>query len=201
MYELLATPAAANRVDWSHTEVCFADERCVPPDDPASNFRMVSQALLDHVPLPSEHVHRIAAEQSPPLAADAYEAVLKGLLGVDSDGAPATRFDLVSLGLGVDGHTASLFPGSVDETQRWVSARPSQPLARITLTPCVLNAAESVFFVVSGAEKAERLAQVLSTTSNPMLLPAQRILPSGNLTWLVDEAAAARFAPRDVKAH
>ncbi len=193
LYELLATEAFASRVDWMRTEVWFGDERCVAPDDPASNYRMVWQALLQQVPLPAEQVHRIAAEQAPQTAADAYEASLKSALGISDSGAPLRRFDLVLLGLGSDGHTASLFPGSVDEPGHWVSARFAQPAWRITLTPLALNATESALFLVSGTQKAERLAEVLRRPLDPERLPAQRIVPTGELRWLVDQAAAARL--------
>ncbi|MCA9322328.1 MAG: 6-phosphogluconolactonase, partial [Planctomycetes bacterium] len=176
-------------------EVCFGDERCVAPDAPESNYGMVSRALFDHVPLPAQQIHRITTELSPRMAADDYEARLKSLLGVAPSGAPLRRFDLVLLGLGTDGHTASLFPGSADEPGRWVSPRMVSSSWRITLTPLALNAADSVFFLVKGPEKAEPLAQVSSAPSDPMLLPAQRIVPSGTLTWLVDQDAASRLDP------
>jgi len=197
LYELLATDAFAKRIDWAHTELCFGDERCVPPDDPASNYRMASQALIAHVPIAAAHVHRIAAELSPTQAADDYEARLRALLGVSSTGQPAQAFDLVLLGLGADGHTASLFPDSVDEEGRWVSARAAQPVSRITLTPLALNAAECVCFLVAGADKAERLAQLLAQPRDPRRLPAQRITPSGRLRFLVDRAAASALTERE----
>lgn len=197
LYELLATPAFAARIDWSRTELCFGDERCVPPDAPESNYGMVAQALLRHVPLDPARIHRIAGEQEPVRAAAAYEATLATLLGRSaSSDTPTHGFDLVLLGLGADGHTASLLPGSNDEPGRWVSARGAHPLARVTLTPQLLNNAEATLFLVSGAQKAERLAQVLYGPHDPLQLPAQRIVPTGELTWLVDAAAATRLDPR-----
>lgn len=195
LYELLATDAFAKRIDWTRTELCFGDERCVTPDDPSSNYRMVWQALVRHVALAPSQVHRIEAERTPLVAADAYETQLKQLLGVSASGFPSRYFDLVLLGLGDDGHTASLFPGSLDEPGRWVSARPGQPFWRITLTPAVLNASQATLFLVSGAQKAAQLARVLCGPADLVGVPAQRIAPAGTLTWLADRAAAARLDP------
>jgi 6-phosphogluconolactonase len=153
----------------------------------------VWQALLQHVPIVAKQVYRIAAEHPPHDAAAAYEATLQTLLGVSDSGAPRQHFDLVLLGLGSDGHTASLFPNSHDEPGRWVAARPAQPVWRITLTPLALNAARAAWFLVSGADKAERLAQVLQGPIDPLMLPAQRIAPAGSLRWLIDREAAAKL--------
>jgi 6-phosphogluconolactonase len=198
LYELLSTPAYAARVDWAHTHVFFGDERCVPPDDPASNYRMARLALLERVPLPAANVHRMRGEDDPPRAADAYEHELRtafatpyGPPGVRSDG----RFHLVLLGMGDNGHTASLFPGltAVRERERWVMAEYVAEVGswRITLTPPVLNAAAQILFLVLGAEKAPMLKRVLRGPVRPDELPAQAIAPrDGTLTWLVDAAAA-----------
>ena len=174
---------------WRLTHVIWGDERCVPPDDPRSNYRMAREALLDRVPIPPDHIHRIRGEDDPRRAATDYERELRMLL-TDS-------LDLVLLGLGEDGHTASLFPGqsAVHEAERWVMAvpPPSGDIWRVTLTPAVLNLAKNVTFVVSGASKAQRLAEVLEGPFNPDLLPAQAIRPTqGRLTWMVDEAAAGK---------
>ena len=196
LYETLASPALASRIDWNRTHIAFGDERCVAADDPASNYRMLRETLLQHVAIPQAQVHRIATERLPPSAAVAYQATLQDLLGTSASGAPREPFDLVLLGLGADGHTASLFPNSVDEAATWVSAREAQPLWRVTLTPLVLNATRSAWFLVSGADKAERLAEVLQGPTRPLALPAQRIAPQGSLCWWVDRAAAARLARR-----
>ncbi len=176
---------------WRLTHILWGDERCVPPDDPRSNYRMAREALLDRVPIPPDHIHRIRGEDDPQRAAMDYERELRMLLGVTDS------LDLVLLGLGGDGHTASLFPGqsAIHEAERWVMAvpAPSGDIWRVTLTPAVLNLAKNVTFVVSGASKAQRLAEVLEGPFNPDLLPAQAIRATqGRLTWMVDEAAAGK---------
>jgi 6-phosphogluconolactonase len=193
LYELLAGPAFATRIDWAHTHIAFGDERCVAPDDPASNYRMIHEALLRHVPIPAAQLHRIAGEEPPEEAARAYEIALRALLGESQSGAPLQPFDLVLLGLGSDGHTASLFPFSHDEPTPWVVARSAQPAWRITLTPRALNATEAAWFLVSGADKAARVADVVQGPSNPLALPAQRIAPLGGLRWWLDRAAAGQL--------
>ena len=176
--------------DWRLVHILWGDERCVPPDDLRSNYRMAKEALLDRVPIPADQIHRIRGEDDPEKAAAEYERELRALLG--SEG-----LDLVLLGLGEDGHTASLFPGqaAVHEAARWVVAVPAPDgtMWRVTLTPAVLNAARNVTFVVSGAGKAQRLEQVLQGPFTPDILPAQSIRPTqGQLTWMVDEAAAGK---------
>lgn len=196
LYELLATPPFATRIEWPRVHVFWGDERCVPPDHPDSNYRMAREALIDHVPLPPANVHRIRGEDAPAQAAAAYEDLLRGFFG-NSEISPNTSFDLVLLGMGSDGHTASLFPGSAAtrETRRWVVASPGpQPDSwRVTLTPVLLNAAEDVTFIVSGAEKAAHLKDVLENRlAEP--LPAQLIRPKhGALHWMIDAAAASRL--------
>jgi len=175
-------------IPWSEVHVCFGDERHVPPDHPDSNYRMARESLIDHVPIPDNHVHRIPAEMPAADAATAYERTLRALL-------PDGRFDLILLGLGPEGHTASLFPGSpaLGETQRWVRAVdvPQLRTQRITCTPPLLNASRSVLFLVAGMEKAAALRGVLHDARDPMQWPAQAIAPTdGALRWLVDRAAA-----------
>ena len=189
-YRRLATDALVSRVMWSRVEVLWGDERCVPPNHVESNYRMARETLLDRVPVPAANVHRIHGEDDPSTAAEVYEATLRALLRT-----PA-RIDLVLLGLGDDGHTASLFPGSaaVHEQTRWVmaahAAAPS--LWRVTLTPAVINAAAEVLFIVSGGAKAGVLRRVLEGPRRPQELPAQAIAPSnGRVRWCVDAAAAA----------
>ena len=164
-------------IEWPRVHVFWGDERCVPPDEPESNYRMAREALLDHVPLPPTNIHRIRGEDEPSEAAAAYEELL-GDFFERGETEAMTSFDLVLLGMGADGHTASLFPGSAaaQEARRWVVATPGpQPDSwRVSLTPVLLNAAEDVTFLVSGADKAERLKDVLEDES-PESLPAQLI--------------------------
>jgi 6-phosphogluconolactonase len=198
LYELLSNPPFVDRIDWSRTHVFWGDERCVPPDHTESNYRMVREALLDRVPLPQENIHRIHGEDDPHAAAQAYEEELHGFFG-PGEGPPERSFDEVLLGMGNDGHTASLFPGTpaVTEQRRWVMAQHiEQPRSmwRITLTPPVINAANDVDFLVTGAAKAQRLREVLEGNGGKETLPAQRIVPKqGSLHWMVDAAAGARL--------
>lgn len=199
LYALLATDRYAPRVDWSCVHVCWGDERCVPPGDPASNYRMAREALLDRVPVSEENVHRIRGEDESAATAAAYERGLRELFHTP-DGpprpTPGARFDLVLLGMGDNGHTASLFPGmaALRETRRWVVAERVAAVSpwRVTLTPVVINAGAEVTFLVSGREKAATLRRVLEGPYQPDELPAQVVVPpEGRLRWLVDAAAAA----------
>jgi 6-phosphogluconolactonase len=196
-YSLLADGMYTGAVDWTRVHLLWGDERCVPPDDPRSNYRMARLALLTRVPIPPQQVHRIRGEGEPHAAAAAYETLLRGLLGAAGpDGPPERGPDLVLLGMGPDGHTASLFPGlrAVRERVRWAVAERGGAggLWRVTLTPVVLNAARGVVFIVSGAGKAGALREVLEGPLAPDRLPAQAVRPArGHLTWLVDSAAAA----------
>jgi 6-phosphogluconolactonase len=193
-YELLAAPPLREMVRWAGIEVFFGDERAVAPDHADSNYRMARESLLDHVPLPPGNVHRMEAERADrDAAARDYAALLPGAL------------DLVLLGLGPDGHTASLFPGSpaLGERGRLVVATPPAPLAprvpRMTLTLPALAAARHVLFVVTGADKAGALAAVLEGPRDPVRIPAQGVEPTrGTVTWLVDRAAAAKLARTNV---
>jgi 6-phosphogluconolactonase len=197
LYTLLASQTFAKRIDWRRVHVFWGDERCVPPEDPRSNYRMVRETLLDGVPLSPDNIHRIHGEMEPQLAAAAYEKELRRFFGSRTpDDPPPVGFDLVFLGMGDNGHTASLFPGStaVTEQVRWVIAQYVEGVSmwRITLTPVVINQAKNVTFIVSGAEKAQRLRDVLEGPIQPEVLPAQIIRPArGRLLWLIDKAAAA----------
>jgi 6-phosphogluconolactonase len=192
LYELLATAPYAPGIDWGRLHLFWGDERCVPPDHPDSNYRMTREALIDHVPIPPGNVHRIRGEDEPHQAAEGYQRGLREFFG--SEERPARSFDLVLLGLGPDGHTASIFPGTaaVTEARRWVMAvhvdRPRE-MWRVTLTTVLLNAAADVTFLVSGNDKATRLREVLQEGAP---LPAQLIKPmSGRLHWMVDAAAGS----------
>jgi 6-phosphogluconolactonase len=199
LYTLLASARFAKRVDWSHVHFFWSDERCVPPEDAESNYRMARETLLDAVKPPPENVHRILGEAEPSRAATSYEEVLREHFHAREDASPP-RFDLVLLGMGTDGHTASLFPGTAplfDKT-RWVMANHVEEISswRVTLTPVIINAAEQIVFLVVGADKADRLKQVLQRKPDVEALPAQLIQPThGELLWLVDADAGARLEP------
>lgn len=199
LYARLARPDFASRLDWNAVHLFWGDERCVPSDHPDSNYRMVAETLLANVPIPAQNIHRIHGELVPDQASTQYENELRTFFG------DSPRFDLVLLGLGDDGHTASLFPSSpaLHERNRWVLAVPHKtpppPLvSRVTLTPAAINSAREVVFLVSGGTKAKRLAEVLEISSSSPPLPAQMIQPEqGELLWLVDKSAASSI-PTDM---
>jgi 6-phosphogluconolactonase len=189
-YELLAGPPFREQIAWGRVHVFFGDERYVPPNDPRSNALMARQALLDRVPIPTDQVHPVGCDASLEESAGTYEALLRGFFADDP------RFDLMLLGMGADGHTASLFPGTpaLAERDRWAVGvcPPTQELCRITLTAPVINSAAVVAFQVSGADKAPALRDVLKGSRDPERLPSQLIHPTnGELIWLVDESAAS----------
>jgi 6-phosphogluconolactonase len=194
LYALLADePALRDAVPWDKVHLFWGDERYVPADHPDSNFRMTREAMLDKLAMPAANVHRIATEQPPAEAAAAYERHLRDFFGLADGQFP--RFDLVYLGMGPDGHTASLFPGTwaVRETKAivawpWVDKFSTY---RITLTPPAINAAARVAFLIGGKDKTERLREVREGPHEPDRLPSQTVRPtSGELVWLVDRAAA-----------
>ena len=197
LYTLLARESDASsraQVPWDKMHVFWGDERHVPPDHPESNYRMAYEAMLAKLPLPAANVHRIKTENPDAgEAADEYEQELRTFFRLAPTQLP--RFDLVLLGMGPDGHTASLFPGTgaVHEQTRLVAAPWVEPFQtyRVTLTPPVLNNAACVIFLVSGEDKAETLRTVLEGDYQPDRFPAQTIRPTqGRLLWLVDRAAA-----------
>jgi glucokinase len=193
LYELLADASLA----WENVQIFFGDERCVPPDHPGSNYRTAREALLSKVPIPEANVHRIRAEiLSPSRAAFEYEAEIRKTFGVDALTVP--RFDLVLLGMGSDGHTASLFPGTTGLAERdrlvvahWVPRLESQ---RVTMTLRLLNAAELVIFLVAGEEKATVARAVLQAGTMENALPARLVDPvDGRVIWMLDRAAAEKL--------
>ncbi len=193
VYELLASHGFSGRVDWSHVDVFWGDERYVSPEDRDSNYRMTAEALLRHVPLPSANIHRVPTEISPPpAAAAAYEHQVRQSFG-ESDSVPP--FDLIYLGLGTNGHTASLFPHSpaLKESSRLVVADFVIEVNawRISMSAPLLNRGRTVAFLIQGQDKAQVLRDVLLGPRDPERLPAQLIAPEGKLLWMVDEAAAA----------
>lgn len=200
LYSLLATEPYSESVDWSRVHVFWGDERCVPPDSPDSNYFKARKILLDYISLPDENIHRIPAELDPEQAAAAYEEILLRYFTTcpDEEERNLASFELVLLGMGDDGHTASLFPGTaaVHEETRWVAAHYVDRLAawRITLTPAIINRAANIIFLVSGAGKSYTLQRVIYGAYQPSRYPAQIIKPlNGNLTWMIDEAAATLF--------
>ncbi len=200
LYALLGSEPFSERVDWSKTHIFWGDERCVPPDNPESNYLKARQALLDHVPVPEENIHRILAELPPEQAAADYEETLLRFFSslADDEERAQASFDLILLGMGDDGHTASLFPGTdvIYEETRWVRALYADKLAawRVTLTPAILNRAKHILFLVSGAGKSYTLQRVIYGSYHPERYPAQAIrTEKGDLMWMVDEAAASLF--------
>ncbi|MGC9400096.1 MAG: 6-phosphogluconolactonase [Anaerolineae bacterium] len=190
-YEQLARPRFSERIDWSRTHVFWGDERCVPPNDARSNYRMARETLLDHVPIPAENVHRLRGELPPEEAAAQYEDELQAVFG----DVRLPSFDLILLGLGEDGHTASLFPDTeaLDVCDRRIVANyvPHLEAWRLTLTLPVINAAANVVFIVSGVRKRSILQRVLAPEPETPPLPAQRVHPrDGRLIWLMDKGAA-----------
>ena len=194
VYELLASDEYRASVPWPSVHVFFGDERTVPPDHAESNYRMASEALLSRVALPAENVHRIEGVGDAGSNASEYESVMRGFFG----DVEWPRFDLIFLGMGDDGHTASLFPGTtaLEESRAWVTANWVEKFGawRITLTAPAINAARRVLFLVTGAGKAERLSEVLNGAHDPSRLPSQMIRPrDGTLEWYLDRAAAAKL--------
>ena len=191
MFQILAEQPYAGSIPWRSIYFFWGDERCVPPDHPDSNYRMADETLLSKVPIPRENIFRIPAEdEDHERAAAAYSEALRKFFDEERP-----RFDLVFLGMGADGHTASLFPGTtalhvndriaaanyVEKFQSW----------RITLTAGAINSARNIIFLVAGADKTPALKEVIEGPRNPELYPSQLIEPSqGALLWMVDEAAA-----------
>ncbi|MGH7768152.1 MAG: 6-phosphogluconolactonase [Candidatus Binatia bacterium] len=193
LYTLLASDEFRPQIPWGQSHFFWSDERSVPPDHPDSNYRMAFESLLAKVPVPKENIHRIEAELESEVAAAKYERTIRDFFRLSGPSLP--RFDLILLGLGDDGHTASLFPGNpaLEETGRLVVATYVDKLKtyRITLTLPVLNRAANIFFLVAGESKAAALRAVLQRSEN---LPAGGIaLQNGRLVWFLDEAAASRL--------
>ncbi len=196
LYEQLAQEPFIKWVDWQHTHLFWGDERCVPPDHPDSNFALAFQSLISKVDVPPSNIHRISAETGfPKTAAETYEKILRQFfqLTPESDHDSCfPSFDLVLLGLGQDGHTASLFPqdAALEERRRWAvavdGANASPPVPRITLTFPVINEARFVLFLASGSDKREVFQEIVKRPENAAY-PAARVKPSGRLLWFIDE--------------
>lgn len=190
LYQLLTSDPHAEGIAWEGWHVFWGDERCVPPDHEDSNYRMAREALLDKVAIPRAQVHRIRGEDPPQDAADAYERELR-----EAFGQARPNFDLVLLGMGDDGHTASLFPGTgaLEERERPVAptSSPGPGTPRVTFTLPLINAARRVVFVVTGAAKAPVVRRVLAPSPGDPTLPAALVQPhAGQVTWLLSEDAA-----------
>ena len=197
LYQILAGRALLGRIEWNNVQLFQVDERCVPPDHPDSNYRMIREALLDSGEIPPENFHRMQAEEADlEKAARDYAAELARVLEPQNGLRP--RLDIVFLGMGPDGHTASLFPGTaaLEEQSLWVCPNRVERLgmSRLTMTLPLLNASAHVIFLVAGADKAETLVKVLE--GPPGELPAQRIRPvDGSVSWFLDEASARKLSP------
>jgi 6-phosphogluconolactonase len=188
MFTLLTAEPLRAKVDWNSVRFFFGDERCVPPDNADSNYGMARKNLFDPLGIPPDHVHRMRGEAPPQEAAREYETMLVQTLG------DPPVLDLVMLGMGPEGHTASLFPGTFAQfdPSRFVVTTYIEKLStnRITFTPRTINAARAILLMTGGEAKAEALAEVLAGARNPDLYPAQILDPQhGSLTWLVDRAA------------
>ena len=206
MFSLLAQDPFLETVPWDSIYFFWGDERCVAPDHADSNYRMARESLFDKVPVPPENIFRMPAElPDPDSAAEQYAATLREFFLSDPEATQTNpagyvpRFDLVLLGMGPDGHTASLFPGTgalyVNDKIVVSNFVPKLNACRITLTPAIINNARNVTFVAGGADKAEALKGVLEGSYQPDVYPSQLVRPrNGTLLWMVDEAAASRLS-------
>ena len=195
LYGLLGNEPYRSQIDWNRVDIFWSDERCVPPDDPESNFLMAQQVLLSQIPIPPAQMHRMPADQTDRNAAS-YTYTLDMQQSFGTDGIPA--FDLIQLGMGPEGHTASLFPhqASLHEQQRIVMpvSVPKPPPDRLTFTPRILNAASHILFLVTGTEKQDAVQAVLEGEYNPDEYPAQIVRPErGEVTWMLDTQAAGKL--------
>jgi 6-phosphogluconolactonase len=195
LYGLLAEEPYRSQIDWTLVDIFWSDERCVPPDDAESNYLMAQQVLLSKIPIPANQIHRMPADLSDRDAAS-YAYTLEMQQTIGSEGVPS--FDLIQLGMGPEGHTASLFPHqpSLHEQQRLVMpvTVPKPPPPRLTFTPRLLNAASHILFLVTGAEKQDAVKAVLEGDFQPDEYPAQIVQPiKGEVTWMLDTNAAEKL--------
>ena len=195
LYKLLTQAPYRAQMNWKDIHVFWGDERCVPVEDSENSYRQARDVLLSHVPIPMGNIHRVQSELEPEAAAEDYARVLKDFASHPLDW---PRFDLILLGMGEDGHTASLFPGSevnvTTSTMAVTAQYQDRPANRVTLTPVVFNAARRIIFLVSGRGKSQTLANVLYGEYQPQQFPAQRVRPTdGELIWMVDQDAAGKL--------
>ncbi|HVZ19177.1 MAG TPA: 6-phosphogluconolactonase [Terriglobales bacterium] len=202
LYELLASPGWVSKFPWDKTEFFWGDERYVATTDPVSNFHMTQQAMLERVKVPSANVHRVRTEEADAgRAAELYEQEIRRIVPAPSGGLP--HFDLILLGLGTNGHTASLFPyqPALHEKERLVIAEYIEEvkMTRVTLSVPLINAAKQILFIALGEDKAVVVRDVVTGVFDPERLPAQLIRPAdGRLTWILDPAAAEKLPPEIV---
>jgi 6-phosphogluconolactonase len=199
LYLLLGSADYRERIDWRRVHLFWGDERCVPPDHAESNYRMVQEALLPRVSIPPENIHRMAGEKEPRVAANEYEEELRRFFALAPGQVP--RFDLILLGLGEDGHTASLFPGgeALNQNERLVATAYVERLRahRLTLTLPVINAAAQVTFLIAGQSKRAIVNEILRSDADSFKYPAARVSPSdGQLTWLITADAMGNLPIR-----
>lgn len=190
LFELLATPAYAEAIDWARVQLFWGDERFVPPEHPESNFGMTRRAMLEHVRIPAQNIHPVPFTGTADTAATTYEADLRAAYGRAALVPEAALFDVVFLGLGEDGHTASLIPGEpvLEESERWVAAvAHGRPQARITLTYPAIRSSAAVAFLVTGAGKSSIVARMRDGEAK---VPAARITSTGEIVWFLDRAAS-----------
>ena len=197
LYEYLAKPPLINKINWGGVKIFFGDERTVAPDHEDSNYRMAKTALFDQLPIPSENIFRMHAElKDHNKAAELYQDTLQEMLPRNKDGIPV--FDLVLLGVGTDGHIASLFPGTpiLSEDKKFVDAVyvPKLHTWRLSITYPIINNAKNIFILSAGKDKQDILCKVLNEETSETLYPVQRIQPKGKLTWYLDQLAAANLS-------
>ena len=192
-YEFLSV-RPSDEIDWRQIHLWWGDERCVPPDHAESNYRMVKEALLDHIRISPEQIHRMQGEAIPQTEMIRYAKEIRSNLPLSQSGLPV--FDMILLGMGEDGHTASIFPGSElrDDTDAWcaVVQHPQSGQKRVTLTLPVLNQARQIVFMISGSAKSGMVSEILNHPEQSKKYPAAKVLPqNGILTWFLDREAAA----------
>ncbi|WP_069801447.1 6-phosphogluconolactonase [Thermogemmatispora onikobensis] len=198
LYSLLASDPYRSQIDWARVDIFWSDERCVPPDHPESNYRMAYEVMLSKLPIPAANIHRMPAEQADrQAAAESYTAELRRVFG--TAGVPV--FDLIQLGMGPEGHTASLFPhqAALHEREHLVLpvSVPKPPPERLTFTPPLLQAARHILFLITGSDKAEAVRAVLEEQGSPDDYPARLAhAAAGQVAWLLDTAAAAALKRR-----